>query len=300
MRATRSWLDRVLGRHVQLTQEELDFIYGRDEEENIASTPPDNENIEIHSVWLAECYPPSMIDSLITSLRGLGWCDSTSARFTHRDTADKWIQQYHGSPTGGAWLNLGLIASKSSSMHGVDHWAELPDVVDHLLLEIHIPLPGLVVLLFHFIMTGVPSERLQDALHRKFKSTVTFFRRGWSATGAVTAKREAVEATREAVIDTCRTWISNSLPGVFASSHRSDVFPSCDFMTLEAGDPIKQGFRGHWDSYLSILRLSSDTHSWIGQGLRNLILIQRDITILASSSLQRFSRLLIPWSVAAV
>lgn len=86
----------------------------KDDAENLASTPPAGENVEFHSFWLAECFPPAFTDALLKTVRELGWGtrDPTLGSDDAFESLDKWIEQSRGSPE----LSSNLVEKPSSAL----------------------------------------------------------------------------------------------------------------------------------------------------------------------------------------
>jgi hypothetical protein len=58
-------------RHARDLKEVAEYHRERDPTENAESTPPADEEIRLHAVWLAESYPPSFFDSLLDAVARL-------------------------------------------------------------------------------------------------------------------------------------------------------------------------------------------------------------------------------------
>ena len=51
----------------------LDLSRRNDPSSNVETTPPEDEQVDLHCMWAVEFYAPSHVDKLVDNLKKLGW-----------------------------------------------------------------------------------------------------------------------------------------------------------------------------------------------------------------------------------
>ena len=243
-----------------LSESDRAFIQKGDVEDNDRSSPPPGEHIELHSIWVAECYPPSLIQRLIDDVRQLGWGQPRPGGHP----VDSWIEDQRGLPRSGAWLRLSVVGRREEQARwgSMAFVATLPTDVDYVTAEIHYLIPGIFVLVTQFILGPAPSQLITDTLRRRFHTYAEPYDRGISFINPISQKRDALKQLRRELRLTCTSWLGKHLPGAFALTNRVDAYPTCEFITLDSGLPIDPDNQRTWDDYISVLGLGHEFESW--------------------------------------
>ncbi len=127
-----------------------------DVEENAEGTPPDDEEIRLHAIWVVEAYPPSRIDNLKNGLELLGG----NYEPIYNPGPGDWLADSRLQSWGGGWRNMGLIAPKSDSgLVGADHRADLPAGVQYVEGALHQVLPSVTIAVFCFVFAEGAGHR---------------------------------------------------------------------------------------------------------------------------------------------
>ena len=82
----------------------LEIDRRHDPEENIETTPPDDECVDLRGVWGVEFYTPAHVESLVEGFRKLGW--DRGGRLGNPDNLVEWLHGSRRHLYGGAWQNL--------------------------------------------------------------------------------------------------------------------------------------------------------------------------------------------------
>ena len=68
----------------------LEIDRRHDPEENIETTPPDDECVDLRGVWGVEFYTPAHVESLVEGFRKLGW--DRGGRLGNPDNLVEWLR----------------------------------------------------------------------------------------------------------------------------------------------------------------------------------------------------------------
>lgn len=205
-----------------------------DPEDNRKTTPPDDEHIEVHSVWVAECYAPSHTASLMSGIKKLGWDQERVTDF-FKGGVSGWLNKGRVAPYGGSYLNLGLIqrSGKKRFIGSEVRVTELPDGVDYARGYAFNVLSSLTIITLQFVLTDQAATIVEDTL-RTPRQTV--FEEMGDVTRIVTvvnAKQEAVHRARVKLRHECAAWFKDNIPGLFSENSLAGDFPTCEFVTLQ-------------------------------------------------------------------
>lgn len=234
------WIDARLGARLG---DELHWSE-YDDEENDRGIPPTDERIRWHGVWIVEAYLPSTIGSLVEGIQRLQWWDAHRPEDILRS-----VRSGRAGP-GGGWVNLPLLRRRTQRpvflMPSLDR--ELPAGVDYISGSIHFVTPSLTVLVAGFRFDDGLSGSLDQALRRRYKTYHPMT--GWYSSQLMSPmfqRRDAVRALEKEMIDRCRQWLSDYLPGYFAGGIDRENWPATMLLTTQLVVPFERGEdRGFW------------------------------------------------------
>jgi hypothetical protein len=244
----------------------------KDPEDNRNTTPPDDERIEVHSVWVAECYAPSHTASLMAGIRGLGWDQERVTDF-FKGGVSGWLNEGRKSPYGGAYLNLSPIERPGQRRFiGPEiRVADLPDSVDYARGYAFNILSSLTIITLQFVLTDEAATVLEDTLRTPLR---TVFEEEGDTTRIITVvngKQEAVHRARVNLRSECATWFKENIPGLFSEGSLDGDFPTCEFITLQQARPFERSPKGTpIDNYKWLLGMEHDSDAWNSSSLPGL------------------------------
>ena len=148
--------------------EDSAYFGQRELEENLETTPPSDERIELHCIWAVEFYTPSYADKLLTSLSALGW---DREQFPGRDTPESWVKKSRQNPRGGAWINLGIIRTPEDQRPWPlrDRTAQLPEHVHYARGGLYSVTPSLTCAVICFVFEASYQGRLEEGATNRTK-----------------------------------------------------------------------------------------------------------------------------------
>ena len=243
-----------------------------DPEDNRNTTPPEDERIEIHSIWVAECYAPSHTDDLLSGIRGLGWDQEKITDFFTGGVTG-WLEEGRKSPFGGSWLNLNIIERPGQKRFvGTDlKVAELPTEVDYAQGYAFNVLSSLTIITIQFILTDEAVSTLEKPLHTSVSTIVEQKGNVRQFMTVPNQKQEAVEKNRVELRRSCASWFKDNLPGLFSGDTLEGDFPTCEFITLQQARPFERPpDKMPHDSYLWLLGMDHDSDAWDNPDLAGL------------------------------
>jgi hypothetical protein len=208
----------------------------RDDEENDRTSPPVDERIEVHSVWMVEVFPPSLS---IRLGRALGRLPSGGIyRRPGEDLAEE-VARARRHPLGGWWWNLGVLNNRALGPRPGGSTIELPDAVDHLFLTMYLMAPSLACVVGQFVLTDQAASRIDAILRARYSTEGVRQRDGSVLTRSpLTSKRELVAGELDHLHDACKSWFGVTIPGAFCDGLLEDHLPTCYFMTLDKVRPL--------------------------------------------------------------
>ena len=248
-----------------------------DPELNEESSPPDDESIDLRSIWVVEFYTPAHMDDLFDSLEQMGLKSEDDLRNPLSTLKNLGAIQY-----GTAWIRLGKISSRVEPE--ADIWgnltAQLPGYVRFAYADIYCFTPSLVALIFKFVFTEEYGRVFQQALHQYRHSYVTSINVGYRIHEPGQQKSEHIYQIRKDTSSVVSEWISKNIPGVFSTGLLKGEFPTCEFVTLRKAKPFpspnecgeSQAF------YLRHLGLGNSFRAWESANVPGLKLECDEIT----------------------
>lgn len=84
----------------------------------------------------------------------------------------------------------------------------------------------------------------------------------WSYASPNNRKIDAVGDERKALRHSCEEWLSERLPGFFASLRSERGYPTCEFISLLHQRPFERAQGERPSNFLWILRMESDSDAW--------------------------------------
>lgn len=238
----------------------LEDVWKSDSRQNAESTPPQDENIDLCSIWAIEFYTPAHMDDLIKNLEDLGWSNDSS-----RDPAS-WLRHREVFQFGQATIYLGPILSHDGSdPYIVDSLrATLPANVKLAYGELRCYTPSLFAIVLEFVFEKEYSRIIDNVIRQDRESYVTQISTGYRIHGPSSQKAAHIKRIRKQAIKLATDWFSNYLPGLCSAGLLEGEFPTCEFMTLRKLKPFpsRDESDGSYGSYLSSLGLSLGYGSW--------------------------------------
>ena len=243
-------------------EEGLAYYRQRDLEENLETTPPRDERVELHCIWAVEFYTPSYADKLLASLNALGW---DRERFPGRDTPQSWVKKSRQNPRGGAWINLGIIRTPEDQRPWPlrDRTAQLPEHVHYAKGSLYSVTPSLTCAVICFVFEESYQGRLEEALRTERKTFTRPTARGHQMLIPSVQKEEEVRSIRQECATGALTWFRRNLPGIFSEGLLDNELPTCELVTLRKQEPFpKRDDEEPPPEYLRILDLDFSTSTW--------------------------------------
>jgi hypothetical protein len=264
-RLVRRLLPKYSERREQARQHTIlldSFRRERDPDINALSTPPKEERIELHSIWLAEVYPPSTVVQLIDGLEHLGW-GSDLGRAMGETNLAAWVASSRAQGIGGSWANIGVVTRPGKARFlGPTRETVLPDGVDYALGSLSTLTPSMTVLTMQFVLQDSVVETFDAPLHATYQSFARHRGRFTTYIDPGSQKRDAMVAARQAIRDSCAHWIASHLPGMFSSQLVEGRLPSCEFITTQIAVPLGRDSRYDLSHYMTVLVLDKYWAAW--------------------------------------
>jgi hypothetical protein len=243
--------------------EAREFYKTRDPDENLKTTPPADELIDLRCLWAVEFYTPAHIENLLACFRRLGWHqDDVSAS---RNNPVAWIQRLRERPTESGWFNLGHIrAPASDTFLARSRTAPLPQHVAYATGGLYSLTSSLHCIVIGFMFDDEYSQRLDRVLRTDRQTYLKRTRRGHQVFRPQRQKADFVRQIRGEAIDGASSWFREYLPGLFSSGILSGEFPTCEFVALRQAEPFPPRPEGSArpPAYLSVLDMEFDANSW--------------------------------------
>lgn len=232
-----------------------------------ASTPPDDESLLWHGVFVAETYGPSHIPGLLRSIEKLGW-DRAQSPAT-KDSLRDWILSSRSQAVGGGFWPLNLTREGGT---GVDTQVfggtPLPHGVAFARGLVLTPTPALTVLVLFFAFEDEPASRVEEVLRERTVSEGRRVASGWVIESVPNVRLDRVAEVRRQ-LRALGDFLSEFLPGACAIDLDGE-HPACEVVTTERWDPLEPDSR-HTEqtsgrSYLWVIGLESSLRSWTASG----------------------------------
>ena len=233
-------------------------------EQNLRTTPPEDERIALRCLWAVEFYSPSHIDGLVGGLRKIGWSGERDL-FESEDPVS-WLSRTRRHGDGG-WKTLGFLVSPGADkdLTGVVRNGPLPDGVEYCHASIAVLTPSLVAVAVCFTFSQEKSTVFEDVLRRDRQPISKKTQRGWEHYLPPSQKGNDVRQARKELVALAAAWFSDNLPGIFSSGLMSSDVPTCELLTLRQAEPIpcKTDDDPVAREYLMMLGVYWGTDSWV-------------------------------------
>lgn len=166
----------------------------RDAAENAECAVPEDQQIRIEAVWVAEIYPPSVALRLVKDLAKLRWEEDPMG--TGRPGVGAHLAERR-SGVGGGWINLGLVLRPDDQRFlGSHRRAELPKGVDYASAEILSPAASFSILAVQFNLDDDSSLQIDSALRADYQTEMPRAGKGWSLLTPRDRKEESPASAR--------------------------------------------------------------------------------------------------------
>lgn len=248
---SRWGLWRRLTRYMETRRDEVQSIWQEhDDETNLIGCLPDDENVQVPAIWVAELYTPSNVAKLLRSISDLGWEHGR----TRDDSLLKWMSEVRQGRRAG-WTNLGPVSPPSETRFIRERTAVLPEGVRVAMPVLMSLTPSITALVTAFLLDDKTADSLEEPLRAKY-TTYTERSRLFSRRDLVRyilfgtparldrsihdpdlQRRESAKACLAQLEGACFHWIRDNLPGVFASGIYPDTFPSAILLVTETTSP---------------------------------------------------------------
>lgn len=219
-------------------REMLRQVRARDPKENLETSPPADERIDLVCLWATEFYTTSHNEQLVDSFVKLGW-GKEGANGGSGDPIG-WLNGSSGGHQGSAWMNLGVLVPHGSRRFFVPHYrtVELPAGVEYATAGLYSLTPSLVSVVVCFVFEDSWSNSFNNALRTEYRTYATPTEHGRRFHTPKHQKTERVNEIRGELSQLAATWFSKNLPGLFSSGvFRGDI-PTCEFITTRLVEPF--------------------------------------------------------------
>jgi hypothetical protein len=232
------------------------FWYKRDPEENERGRLPDDEQIDLGVVWVAEVYTPSTAPGLLSGVEELGWDKGP----TGSDDLLKWMSDVRRGKQAG-WRSLGFISTSRGPQPFVRRSCLLPDGIVGAMPVFMSVTPSMTAAVIGFVVSDDRARLPGEALRAEY---ATHFERGpgfhwWRVLAHIIWNREnpfsygiirpddsrqrAFERAVEAIEDDCVAWVRKWLPGIFAEMLEAEGNPTANLFISDQAVPLTDEFR---------------------------------------------------------
>ena len=224
------WLPNLINSH---NENERGYYEERDRKENIETRVPDGEALRVFAVWAVEVFGPSEIDALYENFQRLGWdgprLGSDSSGSVH------WIKEQRMYGSSGNY-NIGLVTRRTDKrFHGVNHFASLPNEVEHLFVYVYQLSTSLTCVRVGFVLSDEAANWYQQELATDRKTTRISIRkkRTIAIYGVGHIKTSAVKKIQARYRAIATDWFKKEIPGFFSSAKDGIRLPTAELLTTE-------------------------------------------------------------------
>jgi hypothetical protein len=243
----------------------------RDAKKNAETQPPEDECVDVRCMWTDEFYTPSHIDGLLSGFSALEWDKDDDGALSGNPAV--WVRHLREQPRGGGWFNLGQINRPGKKrFFEMARTAPLPPSAEYALGKIYSLTSSITCVVIGFVLTDEASRRYDRALRQTYETYLEPHGRGHSIHDPSSQKQKAIEAARARLRAETADWFRKYLPGLFASGHLNDTFPTCEFLTLRRAEPFPHRGEGHPRpaEFLHLLDLYFDMDAWKSDDIAGL------------------------------
>ena len=237
-----------------------------DSKENKETEIPKNEKIKIRCLWVFEVYTPNYINNLIDGIDKINW-DITAGK----EKLSKIVIKSRESSSYG-WRNLGFIRHKANiKTKQQDKGKMLPYGVDVAICNLFQYLSSTTILSTQFIFKEEVSNFFEKIMNTEYKTYLEESENGFRFITPFHQKKEEVTKAREELYESCYKWYKKNIPGLYSDNLTDVSFPTCEFITLEEGKPLKIRDKFEYD-YIDVLGLANEFDAWECDTLKGIFL----------------------------
>lgn len=220
------------------------FHEEHDHIENQATSLPQSETIEMPCAWVTEAYTPSNIDTLLASLKSLGW-DLPRSKTGLRENLGDWIRERRRYGTGGAWINGGVVVRPGTNPGSLDpdvRTVSLPPGVSYGRLSISHVLHSLTLVTMQFVFDDSLAKSFNPIFDLKYHTKVKYGPGPFGGDKQARfievshQKAEAVENHFRDIHTNLYRWFATNLPGYYSQFYPSSL-PTIDLLTSLKNQP---------------------------------------------------------------
>jgi hypothetical protein len=250
---------------------ELEEVFTKNDiNKNIESSPPENEEVRIPSIWVFEAYTPSTIENFHAGTTKFGW---PSHNITSSSDFQATIDKYRSSFLGSCRLNIGIIVDeKCNKKWSRCKKAPLPEGIEYVYISVHQNLPSTTIVCYQFVFTEEFSKEINDPLNKEYHSYTEPTEKGYIVHDVENQKIKAVVTERASLKSLCESWVKTHFPGFFSSGILENCFPTCELITFSKFEPKEEITSNKWGSYTSILDVVDSFDIYTCDDIPNLFL----------------------------
>ena len=251
------------------TEEVRKYYSERDPRENKETEIPKNEKIKLRCLWVFEVYTPNYINNLIEGIDKINW--DFSAR---QEKLSKIVIKSRENDSYG-WRNLGYIRYKENKKRQ-EIEPILPDGVDIAICNLFQYLSSTTILSTQFILKDEVSNFFENKINAQYETYTEKIGNGSKFITPFYQKKEEVNKAREELYTNCYKWYKKNIPGLYSDDLTEVNFPTCEFITLDVGEPFKKREKFEND-YIDVLNLGNEFDAWECDALKGIFLELPDI-----------------------
>lgn len=198
-------------------------------------TVPEDEHVNMPSIWVVELFPPSEFASLSKTIQHNSW--DKRRVYTHDHESNRDMLERSRSGAGWTWWRLAEITSANSPYWFPDGTREKLDPVFGAVELKAIQIGGgLTAVLAHFHLTDVASKSLDLTWHTPQEPQLVRGKGRPRAESREWATYRITQGARRTLHDAARDWMAKRCPGFFAAN--SEHQPLMDMLLMNKFDPI--------------------------------------------------------------
>ena len=235
--------------------------------QNIESTPPSDEALEWHVVYLGELYLPSHAPELLRGIDAMGWReDDGDTRAVY-----EWVRRSREQGSFQGYCPVGWLVRERRGPGA--HETDLPDGVQHAHPIFWALSPGVTALTIQFVLDEQHGRILDERLREQHVTTTTPLPNGWRIHGPDSQKRAGLIAEAEAFRARCEAWLAERLPGVFAAGALDGRYPALDVISTRTFVPFGPDSRGDGlFNWKGVANLDSGFDTYASENVSGLLL----------------------------
>ena len=244
----------------------------RDLERNFQTTPPSEEQIDLHCIWAVEFYTPTHIDSLVESLKKLGVGSKADQRLSRDPIA--WLRMQRSLHRTSGWINLGVLKPVGSKeFRGWDSIeTSLPCGVEYANWRLFSLSPSLTCIVVGFVFDEQAAGMLDIALRSDCETYLEPIGERNTIRDPESQKKDLVGLARKRISESSKKWFDENVPGLFCSDLLNGKLPTCELTFLKEADPFPTRLEGQGipPRYLRVLGLDAAFEVWESTNISGL------------------------------